>query len=566
MPLDSTFAVIAAVLVVAALAGAFGAVLRQPLIVVFIAVGVLVGPVGLGWVEAESDVVILADLGIAILLFLVGLRLDLSLIRTTGRVAVVTGLGQVIFTSVIGFGLALWLGLDPIPALYVAVALTFSSTIIIVKLLSDKRELDQPHGRIAVGFLIVQDLVVVLVMISLSTFVGQDASFAEEIGLVVVKGVAFLAGIAAVTRLVLPRVLPLMARSPELLILGAIAWAVALAAIGDALGFSREVGAFLAGVSLASTPFREAIGARLVGLRDFLLLFFFIDLGARIEVSDFGGQIGAALLLSLFVLIGNPLIVMVLMGAMRYRKQVGFLAGLTVAQISEFSLILVALGLSLGHIGTDTVSLVTIVGLVTIGLSTYLILNSHALYRRLSPALSVFERRSPRDLPGEDPTDTDVIILGAGRYGSALAADLQHNGAVVLAVDHDPASLECLDDRGVATLYGDAEEPEFAFALPLDQAAWVVSTLPRVESTLAALHGLKAAGYTGHVAAAARSAADSELLESAGVERVLLPFESAAHEAARTITRALPQPAAEPVRRGEASTAGSQPTAPPPAT
>ncbi|MGB9373365.1 MAG: cation:proton antiporter, partial [Jiangellales bacterium] len=301
MPLDSTFAVIAAVLVVAALAGAFGAVLRQPLIVVFIAVGVLVGPVGLGWVEAESEVVILADLGIAILLFLVGLRLDLHLIKTTGRVAVLTGLGQVLFTSVIGFGLALWLGLDPIPALYVAVALTFSSTIIIVKLLSDKRELDQPHGRIAVGFLIVQDLVVVLVMISLSTFVGQDSSFTEAIGLVIVKGVVFFAGIVAVTRFVLPRLLPLMARSSELLVLGAIAWAVALAAIGDVLGFSREVGAFLAGVSLASTPFREAIGARLVGLRDFLLLFFFIDLGARIEVADFGGQLGAAVVLSLFV-------------------------------------------------------------------------------------------------------------------------------------------------------------------------------------------------------------------------------------------------------------------------
>ena len=539
MPLESTFAVVAAALVVAALLGALGTVLRQPLIVVFIAVGVLVGPVGLGWVEAESEVVILADLGIAILLFLVGLRLDLHLIKTTGRVAVVTGLGQVVFTSVVGFGLAVWLGLDPVPALYVAVALTFSSTIIIVKLLSDKRELDQPHGRIAVGFLIVQDLVVVLVMIGLSTFVGQDTSFTEAIGLVILKGVAFLAGIVGVTRFVLPRLLPLMARSSELLILGAIAWAVALAAIGDVLGFSREVGAFLAGVSLASTPFREAIGARLVGLRDFLLLFFFIDLGARIEVSDFGGQLGTAVVLSLFVLVGNPLIVMVLMGIMRYRKQVGFLAGLTVAQISEFSLILVALGLSLGHIGTDTVSLVTIVGLVTIGLSTYLILNSHALYRRLAPALSVFERRSTRDFPTAEPGDIDVVVLGAGRYGSHLATDLQRAGTTVLAVDHDPASLERLADRGVATLYGDAEEPEFAFSLPLDDAGYVVVTLPRVEGALAALQGLQEAGYTGRVAASARTSADADLLQAAGVDRVLLPFQSAAREAAQMISSSL---------------------------
>jgi hypothetical protein len=215
-----------------------------------------------------------------------------------------------------------------------------------------------------------------------------------------------------------------------------------------------------------------------------------------------------------------------------------------VAQISEFSLILVALGLSLGHIGTDTVSLVTIVGLVTIGLSTYLILNSHALYRRLAPALSVFERRTTRDLPVAEPVDIDVIVLGAGRYGSQLAANLQRTGTAVLAVDHDPASLETLADLGVATLYGDAEEPEFAFALPLDQASWVVSTLPRVEGTLAALAGLSAAGYTGRVAASARSPADSDLLHAAGVERVLLPFQSAAREAALTISSALQQRAA----------------------
>jgi voltage-gated potassium channel Kch len=182
------------------------------------------------------------------------------------------------------------------------------------------------------------------------------------------------------------------------------------------------------------------------------------------------------------------------------------------------------------------------VGLVTIGLSTYLILNSHALYRRLAPALSVFERHTTRDLPGAEPVDIDVIVLGSGRYGSQLALNLEQSGAVVLAVDHDPASLELLDDQGVATLYGDAEEPEFAFVLPLSQASWVVSTLPRTESALAALHGLKAAGYSGRIAAAARTSADADLLHAAGVDRVLLPFQSAAQDAARSIAHDLPPP------------------------
>ena len=413
-----------------------------------------------------SEAILLADLGIAVLLFLVGLRLDVHLIRVTGRVALVTGLGQVVFTSLVGYALALALGLEPLAALYVAVALTFSSTIIIVKLLSDKRELEDLHGRIAVGFLIVQDIVVVVVMIGLSAFVGTGQSFGAALALVALKGTVFLGAVVAVSRYVFPRLLPALARLPELLVLAAIAWAVALAAIGDELGFSREVGAFLGGVSLASTPYREAIAARLVTLRDFLLVFFFIDFGARIQVEAAGSQIVSALVLSAFVLIGNPIIVMVLMGAMGYRKRVSFLAGLTVAQISEFSLILAALGLFLGHIGSETVSLVTVVGLITIGLSTYLILYSHPLYRRLAPALSVFERRRHRPHPELTRDEVDVVVLGVGRHGSRLAEGLTAEGLRVLAVDHDPEVLRRAERAGLPTLYGDAGDPELALALP----------------------------------------------------------------------------------------------------
>ena len=323
--------------------------LRQPLILAYIFVGILVGPAILGWVTARDQVDLLARLGIAMLLFVVGLKLDLHLIRTLGPVALATGLGQVIFTSVIGYFLALPLGLNPIAAIYVAVALTFSSTIIIVKLLSDKREIDTLHGRIAVGFLIVQDVVVVLVMIGLSAYgmVGASNELGRTLLLMLLKGAGLLVGIGLLMRYILPWLLHRLARSLELLVLFSIAWAVFLAILGDSLGFSKEVGAFLAGISLASTRYREAIGARLVSLRDFLLIFFFIDLGAQLDMGTLTGQLGPAIILSLFVLIGNPLIVMVIMGVMGYRRRTGFLAGLTVAQISEFSLILGALGINL---------------------------------------------------------------------------------------------------------------------------------------------------------------------------------------------------------------------------
>jgi Kef-type K+ transport system membrane component KefB len=535
MGVQDGFVLIAAVLLVAAVIGALASALRQPLIVAFIAVGVLVGPLGLGWVQSDSEMVLLAHLGISMLLFLVGLKLDLHLIRATGQVALVTGLGQVVFTSVLGFGLARLLGLDALPALYVAVALTFSSTIIIVKLLSDKRELDEPHGRIAVGFLIVQDIVVVLVMIGLSAFVGQEGGLGAALLEVLVKGIAFLGGIAAVTRLLLPRLLPRLARSSELLVLSAVAWAVLLAAVGDSLGFSREVGAFLAGVSLASTPYREAIGARLVSLRDFLLLFFFIDLGATIQISQASSQLLAAAVLSAFVLIGNPLIVMAIMGVMGYRRRVGFLAGLTVAQISEFSLILAALGLSLGHIDEATVSLITAVGLITIGLSTYMILYSYPLFERIGPHLGRFERAHLKPERLQPASEIDVIVLGAGRYGSRLAGELHDSGLEVLSVDHDPRALLKVSALGVQTLYGDVEEPNLAGSLPLGSAHVAVSTIPLREVNLAIVEALRSAGFTGTVAATAHHADDVPALRAAGIDLVLQPFAAAAEHSTGAI-------------------------------
>ncbi len=375
------FPTIAVILATATVAGLIATRLRQPLIVAFILVGVVAGPVGVGLVSAEDTLQLLARLGLAILLFLVGLRLDLHMIRNTGPVAVTAGLGQVLVTAGIGYGISLALGADAMTALYIAVALAFSSTIIVVKLLSDKRELDHLHGRIALGILIVQDLLVVLVMIGLTAFgQGGGGDLVPGIDAVVTKGVGLLAAIWLLMRFVLPRLMPQVARSQELLVLFGVSYAASVAALSEWLGFNSEVGAFLAGVSLASTPFRDALGARLASLRDFLLLFFFIDLGAGLQFDDATRQIAVALLLSAFVLVIKPLIVVAIMAAMRYPVRVGFRVGLSIAQVSEFSLILAALGLSLGHLTNATVSLITLVGLITIGASTYLATYTDGIY------------------------------------------------------------------------------------------------------------------------------------------------------------------------------------------
>ena len=535
-PFPDIFTEMAVLLLLAAAVGAIGTRLRQPLIVAFIAVGILVGPSALGWVSANDQVDLLAKLGITLLLFVVGLKLDLQIIRTMGPVALATGLGQVFFTSVFGYLIALSFGMAHITALYVAVALTFSSTIIIVKLLSDKKEVDTLHGRIALGFLIVQDLVVVLAMIGLNAL--NETSTASTLGSgwrIVLNGALFLFFIALITRYLLPRLLQILSRSQELLVLFGIAWAVSLAMAGSYLGFSKEIGAFLAGVSLASTPFRDALGARLVSLRDFLLLFFFIDLGAQLDLGLLGAQLTESLVFSLFVLLGNPIIVMVIMGVLGYRKRTGFLAGLTVAQISEFSLILGAVGMSLGHIDRETMALITLVGLITISASTYMIIYSHQLYSLLSPWLGIFERETTHR-ENEQNTDigsdkADVILFGLGRYGTGIAQALRNSGLYVMSIDYNPDLIRNGDSTGYPVLFGDAEDPEYVASLPLNQAKWVISTAREQQINLALIHTLHNSDYSGHVAVTAHNSGEAAKLESAGADLVLIPYADAAREA-----------------------------------
>ncbi|MDY0165255.1 MAG: cation:proton antiporter [Thermoguttaceae bacterium] len=546
MPHGDTFFEIAAILSLATILGVVGQRMRQPLLIMFLATGILAGPTGFGIIGSYDQIELLAQIGIALLLFIVGLKLDLHLIRTIGPVAVATGLGQILFTSLIGFAIAMALGMTVMNAAYVSVALTFSSTIIIVKLLSDKREIESLHGQIAIGFLIVQDIAAILALVGLTTFgstVADEAAGWGTAALIGAKGLGLLGIVALLMKFVLPELTRRLAHSHELLILSAIAWAVFLGAGGEWLGFSKEVGAFLAGVSLASTRYRDAIGARLTSVRDFLLLFFFVDLGARLDWSAVDMQIGASMVLSVFVLIGNPLIVLVIMGLMGYRRRTAFLAGLTVAQISEFSLIVAALGLSLGHITEETMGLITLVGVVTISVSTYMILYSGPLYRLLAGPLKVFERRDPFreaaiDTLKETPA-VDVILVGLGNYGSSLAEYLLRRRKTIIGVDFDPAALEKWRARNVPVLYADMEDPEVHEHLPLAQAQWVVSTVRSRELNLALVQHLKDRKYDGNVALTAKNQQEVQLFQRTGARVVFRPFTDAAEQAADALTHAM---------------------------
>lgn len=534
--MNSIYHEFALLLLLSAVVGAIAVRLRQPLLMAYIIVGILAGPAVFGWVAAHDQIDLLAQIGITVLLFVVGLKLDLRHVRQIGPVALATGLGQLTFTILFGFVIVLALGRGWLEALYVAVALTFSSTIIIVKLLSDKRELDSLHGRIAVGFLIVQDLAVVIAMMVMSGLggIGGEAVGGTTLALSLL---ARLGGAALMLyilmRFVLPRAVDTLARSQELLLIFAIAWGTALAALGEYVGFSKEAGAFIAGFSLASTAYREAINARLASIRDFLLLFFFIDLGAKLDFSTLGEEVSTAVVLSLFVLIGNPLIVMAIMGYMGYRKRTSFLAGLTVAQISEFSIIFVAMGISLGHIGTGALGLTTLVGLITIALSSYMILYSHRLYGWLAPWLGIFERTTPfRELAVENtPTQSerpDVLVFGLGRYGSRLALKLMAQNMRVMGVDFDPEVIKTRQLAGMDARFGDCEAPEFIESLPLAGVPWVVSCLPDSNANRALISALTEHHFAGRIALVARDDTAADEFNNRGQVEIVLPFNQAA--------------------------------------
>ncbi|HEY0720476.1 MAG TPA: cation:proton antiporter family protein [Gammaproteobacteria bacterium] len=548
--MHGAFSEFALLLLISAAAGAVALRLRQPLLIAYIVVGIVVGPAVLGMITTQHQIDLLAQVGVAVLLFVVGLKLDLQHVRHIGPVALATGLGQLAFTTVIGFFIILLLGKSMMEALYVAVALTFSSTIIIVKLLSDKRELDALHGRIAVGFLIVQDLAVVLAMMAMSGLrVGGDTTLLETGLSLFLRVVAAVSLLFVLMRFVLPRLVLRMAKSQELLLIFAIAWGTGLAALGEWAGFSKEAGAFLAGFSLASTRYRDAVNARLVGIRDLLLLFFFIDLGTKLDFSALGDELLPAVLLSLFVLIGNPLIVMTIMGYMGYRKRTGFMAGLTVAQISEFSIVFVAMGISLGHVGSEALGLTTLVGLVTIAISTYMILYSQPLYEWLAPWLTPFERRHPfRELAVESHQQLvhpQLMIVGLGRYGGVLLAQLREQGIHVLGVDFDPEVISHLRRKGLPVFFGDGADPAFLESLPIASLCWVVTTLPQWEDNRALLHALAEVGFHGRVAGVVRDELHEGAMHNAGIEMVINPFHDAAEQAARELIDEL---AKEPVR------------------
>ena len=387
------------------------------------------------------------------------------------------------------------MGFAPLPSLYIAVALTFSSTIIMVKLLSEKNDLASLYGRIAIGFLLVQDSVAVLILMFLAGLGRGDLAFSNYL-LTGIKAAILFVLVWTLSKKALPKIFErLIAQSSELLFIGSIAWALGVASfVAGPLGFTLEIGGFLAGLALSNMPEHLQIASRTRPLRDFFLTIFFLLLGTKLIVSGLGSIAGPALVFSIFVLVGNPIIVLIILGLMGYKKRTSFLAGLTVAQISEFSFILMAMGVGLGHLTDSHVGLVILVGIITMTASTYLILGADRIYSKLKGYLSVFERGRTRESAylKKRPLTAHVVLVGADRTGKQLIPFFTKRKWPFLVVDFNPAIFNRLTAERIPVLFGDIGDEELLELSLIDKASMVISTISNLYDNLNLLSHIRA--------------------------------------------------------------------------
>lgn len=480
-------------IVVASGFGIVARLLRQPLLVGYLVAGVVLASLGI--VTDGESLNGLGQIGVTLLLFLLGMEMKLSELPSIGKVALLTGIGQIIFTSVIGFFIVTLLGFGILPAVYIAVALTFSSTIIMVKLLSEKKDLNSLYGRISVGFLLIQDFVAIIILMFLSGL-GSGVQSPSGYVFMFLKVFALFFFVWILSKKVIPKFFEKVATdSSELILIVSIAWALGLASfIAGPVGFSLEIGGFLAGIAFSNLPEHLQIASRAKPLRDFFLTIFFLVLGTHLVIG--GGAMSllpVAIVLSLFVLIGNPLIVLAIMGFLGYKKRTSFLSGLTVAQISEFSLILMSMGLVLGHVDSSHVSLITLVGVITMTLSTYAILESEKIFKKFSKYLSIFEKSRTKE--GVFVTDVDledhIVLVGCDRTGRNLYPYLVRKKVPFVVVDFNPEVFSSLSAQNIPVVFGDIGDEDIAEAVNIASARLVISTISKLVDNLTILESLQ---------------------------------------------------------------------------
>ena len=484
------FSTIAILFATASLFGILARSFKQPILIGYLFAGFTLA---LGGVLKDSEVInFLGKVGVTFLLFLVGLEVNIKEIPKVGKVVFYTGMGQIFFTFILTLIAGLGLGFPLIVSSYIAIATTFSSTIIIVKLLSEKKALKSLYGKISVGFLLVQDLVAIIILVFLSSLSGNVG--VVDYLFLIIKASLIFGAIWFLSKKRLPNFFEkYIASSQELLFISSISWALGIAALVSYLGFTFEVGGFLAGISLSSLPEHLEIASKTRSLRDFFLTIFFLWLGSKMLIPGTYEVLFPAIVYSILVLVANPIVLMTVMGFLRFKKRTSFLASVTTAQISEFSLIIVSIGQSLGHLESKHVALTVYIASITMTVSTYLILGADRIYMKIKDKLGIFERKNPYEIAisDEKSLENHTIVVGCLRTGPRVTKFLKRYKYPYVIVDFDPEVYKRLVSQNEPVVFGDIADPEILDFLSLEKARLVVSTIDSLEDNLVLLEYIR---------------------------------------------------------------------------
>ena len=521
--MDSVFSELSLVIVVTVAVSIIMRLIKQPLILGYILAGLLVGPSGFDLIHSAELFDSFSEIGIALLLFIIGMGMHIGEFRKLGKVVFLAALNSLLLITLLGFATSTVMGYDKTEAFIIGLALFFSSTIIIVKILSDKKEQNRLHGQIAIGIILIEDLIATLALLFVAA--GKDGGGFDPGTLVVLgaKSILLLLFLALCSKLILPKLAKYMATNQELLFLAAIAWGFGIATLFEMAGFSIEIGALFAGVALATSPFVQEISARLRPLRDFFIVIFFIALGEQLDVTSLGDAIIPALILSAIVIIGKPFVITSTAGLLGYTKRVSFKAGINLSQISEFSIILVVLAATEGIIRPEISSIITIVAVVTIASSTYLMLYDDKLFTYFDRIkLKVFEKET---IYREKKTTRSYenVLLGYHHGGHEFIKTFQEMGKRFLVIDYDPEVIDLLERQKINFLYGDATDVELLLEAGIDKSKMVVSTINDHQTNLFVVNLIQQINPGALIICHANNIEEANALYDLGVSYVMIP-------------------------------------------
>lgn len=489
---------------------------KQPTVVGYLVSGAVFAAFGGDKLGDHHLIETLGKMGVTLLLFLAGMELPISQLKKIGKVAVVTGLAQVMIVGSGAFALAISLGYSQITSVYLGLGLTFGSTIIVIKLLSERGELQSLHGKIVTGYLLIQDFVAVAAL-SVLGLSKQGQINMGEAGILLLKVLGLFFVVAFLSRKIMPAFVRHLATSTELLFVSAIGWCLLVASFVALpfVGLSFEIGGFLAGIALATASEHAQIIARVRPVRDFFLTWFFVAMGAGLSLSGVMSFWPQAIALAVFVLFVSPAVVFGILTLQGYKRRTAFLAAIPVGQVSEFSLILMAVGVKLGVVDSQVVALLTFTAVITIVVSVYLIAHAKKIY------FALWRNR------GHEGSHTDkvrrsghVVMFGHNRVGKLLRPVLQKMGFEVLVVDFNP---EEIDHLGEGAIYGDMADHELYESLDLASAVAVISTVPDVQDSLQFLLEIKNHKHKPLLIVTAADSQDARELYEAGADYVLVP-------------------------------------------